>query len=60
MFSVSSTWLWEEAGGAMDCSDEAKDSGIGVVGFRESGSMQDFVLCLKVCYVVPLETYIID
>ena len=35
VFSVSSTWLWAEAGGAVDCSDEAKDSGIGVVGFRE-------------------------
>lgn len=37
MFSVSPTWLLEEAGGAMDCGDGAKDSGIGVVGFREYG-----------------------
>ncbi len=44
----------------MDCSDEAKDSGIGVVGFREKGSMHDLVLYLKVCYVVSLEIYIID
>ena len=35
VFSFSPTWLLEEAGGAMDCSDGAKDSGIGVVGFRE-------------------------
>ena len=48
MFSVSPTWLLEEAGGAMDCGNGAKDSGIGVVGFREEGSMHDLVLYLKV------------
>ncbi len=44
----------------MDCSDGAKDSGIGVVSFRELGSMHDLVLHLKVCHVVSLETYVID
>ncbi len=52
--------MLEEAGGAMDCGNGAKDSGIDVVGFREYDSMHNLVLYLKVCYVVSLETYIKD